>query len=139
PACRSDHVRERAFIFAELSNAEPQHHNDNAGAHGDALPIELALRAQYAPAESIDNSNQRIQVENRSPASWHDIDAKSNWRDIQCELQRERNYIAEIAIFRRHRREIRSCAEGSQSCHDREDWQEQKLPAGNVLVPNHQA
>src|SRR5690348_1492117 len=91
-------IRERAFGFSEVPDADGQQGRDNTHAHEEARQIKLALATQQAPTEPIDHTYDRIQAVKHSPFFRHHGGRKTHRRYIKTKLQNERNDIAEVAI-----------------------------------------
>ena len=96
---RSDQIGEAFFRLAETADAEPQKKSGNGDAQRETRQIELALAAEDAPAEAVDDADHRIEGIEQPPLLRDDARAEADGRDIEPELHDERNDIAEIAVL----------------------------------------
>src|SRR5262245_32464544 len=95
----SDQIGETALGAAEIGDAEPQEQRDDAEAEEETGKIQPAIAPEHAPAEAVDGADDRVETVPKAPAFRNDGARESDWRDIEAELDDERDDVAEIAIF----------------------------------------
>ena len=104
-----------------------------------APPVERALAAEDAPAETVDDADHRIEANRQSRhCAGMTLALKADRRDVQAELHDERDDIAEVAVFHVQRGDPQARPEAGQEGEQHEDRQDSDLPAGQEAVPDHQ-
>src|SRR6185437_16529437 len=98
-ALMSDHVRKAALDASEGPDTEPQEERRDAEAEQEARQVDRTLAADDAPAEAVDDADHRIEVVQQAPLFGHDRAGETDGRDIETELQRERDDETKVAIF----------------------------------------
>src|SRR3981189_3226862 len=92
----SDQVPKAPLRRGELADAEPKEEDRHCDADPESRQIELALAAQDAPAEPVDDTDHRIERVEQPPILRHDARAESDRRDVEAELDQERNHETEV-------------------------------------------
>ena len=92
-------VGEGLFHLAELGDTEPEETGDNRDTGDKAGEVNRACGTEDAPPETIDDADQRIQTVEQPPFLGDDAAAKTHRRNIETELDKEWNDVAEVAIL----------------------------------------
>src|SRR5258708_15692870 len=95
----SQQIGEAALGAAEIADAEPKEQGDHSQAQHETRQIERALAAEEAPAEAVDDPDNRVEAVPEAPALRHDCTRKPDRRDVKAELNDEGDDEAEIAIL----------------------------------------
>src|SRR5438270_4691666 len=98
----------------------------------------MAFTTEHAPAETVDDTDHRIERIRKSPLLWNDAGAKPHRRDIEAQLDNEWNDVTEIPVFDVERRDPHPDAEARDERNGGEHRQQQDLPARNESIPDHE-
>src|SRR5205085_9997842 len=114
---RSYHIRSAKTVLGapKIGDAEPQKQRDNPEAKDETRSIEPGLAAQYAPAEAVDHR-----------------------RNVEPELDNEKDDVAKIAILHVECHDQECQAEARQHCQSHESWEQCETPTRPETVPHLQ-
>src|SRR4051794_11813007 len=95
----SDHVRKNSFGPAEIGDAEPKKYRGKAYASCKRRKVDFAMATEQAPAETVHHTNQGIETVPEAPLFGYGPARKTNWRNIEQQLNNEWNDMAKVAIL----------------------------------------
>src|SRR5438552_1038109 len=130
-----DQIGEAAFSAPEIGDAEPQEQGHDAEAEEEPGCVEPALAPQHAPSKAVDDADHRVEAVPEAPGFGHDGARKSDRRDVEPELDDERNDVAEIAVFDVERGDQESRTEARQHRQRYKGGQERDVPTRREAVP----
>lgn len=134
----SNEIGEAFFHFPELADAEPEEKGGDAEAAVKSWPINPAFPAKDAPAEAINHADHGVQAVEEPPLFGHDGAAEADRRYIEPELDDEGDDVFEVAVFDIEGRDPERGAKAGAQCHGDEGGEQEYLPTGNELIPDHE-
>jgi len=84
--------------LSELTDAEPEEEGGECKACGEARP-EYGGLSKNAPAETIDDSHNRVERVQQLPLLRNQAAAETDMGNVQAELNNKRNDVSKISIF----------------------------------------
>src|SRR5262249_10217816 len=104
------------------------------GKTGEKKP---ALAAQKAPAKAVDHPDDGVQTIPEAPGIWHHRAGEPHGRDVEPELDDERDDVAEVTVLDVEGGDEEGGAEAREHSERNEGRQQHDLPAGHNPVPSH--
>ena len=93
-----NYIRERSFRISEIPQPEEKRSKSNTNSDDQARQVKLHI-GSYRPAESINQTDHRIQGIDDSPFCRCNGARKPDWRDVHTELQTIRNTDSDITML----------------------------------------
>jgi len=74
----SDQIRKGLLHLPELGNTQPKEEGNDNETEGKARPVDGAVAAQNAPAETVDDPHHRVKTVEQPPPVWNHAAAKAH-------------------------------------------------------------
>jgi hypothetical protein len=105
----------------------------------DARQIDRVVATQDRPPEAVDHSHHRVEAVEELPLRRHDLGGKADRRDVEADLDDERDDEAKVAISHDHRGSPHGRTDGDHHGQHDEHRQQQDVPVGYHTIPDHHA